>query len=259
MDRRDCLHRGLVALAGAGAMAPAHSATPWVIEAVELPPLVMATPTGSTGVLVEVVRLLCQRLNLPAQIRVVPWARAYADTLSGQSAALMPAIRSAERERLFHFPSEPLYQAEMSFFKRADQALTWSGQLADLKDLHFVKLKGALFAPEFDAAVAQGRLHCEEANSFAAAVRMVNAGRVHLAAIPKLAGLQIAASEGLQGRVLPLEPRVHLQPLYLALTRVGEPAAWVDRIGAALAQLHREGAVRDIVEQYRQRQWLPGA
>ena len=259
MDRRGCLQGGLLALTGAGLLAPAQGATPWVIEAVELPPLIMATPTGSTGVLVDVVRLLVQRLALPAQIRVVPWARAYADTLSGQSAALMPAIRSAERERLFHFPSEPLYQAEMSFFKRADQALSWTGQLDELKELRFVKLRGALFAPEFDAAVAQGRVHCEEANSFAAAVRMVNAGRVHLAAMPKLAGLQIAASEGLQSRVLPLEPRVHLQPFYLALTRVGEPAAWVDRIGAALAQLHREGTVRDTVEQYRQRHWLPAA
>ncbi len=259
MRRRAMVQAWAVGAGAFGGWTPGRGSEPWRVSAVELPPLIMATPSGSTGILVDLLRLLFARLGLPLSVHVVPWARAYGDAVAGHVAGVMPTIRSPERERELLFPSEPLYQAEMSFFKRVDVPLRWTGRLTEVQGLRIVKLKGALFAPEFDQAVLERRLRCEETHSFASAIRMVHLGRVDLAAVPKLAGLQIAASEGLSSQVLPLEPRVDWQAFHLALSRTAEAGAWLSRINTALAALHREGAISRLVEQYRERQWLPPA
>jgi polar amino acid transport system substrate-binding protein len=256
MKRRDAL-MGISALTLGPAGASAATKAPLRLMAVELPPLIMATAAGSTGILVDLVRQLFARWGQPLQVEVVPWARAYADVVAGVGHALIPTIRNAEREKVLRFVNEPLFFSEMSFFRRADNPISWDGRLASLTGKRFVKLKGALFAPEFDQAVAGKRLNLDETTSFTSAVRMVNARRVDLAAIPKLAGLQIAASEGLKDEVVPLEPRVHLQPFHLALTRSAESEAWAVALERHLVAMNREGVAKALVEQYRQRQWLP--
>ncbi len=160
----------------------------------------------------------------------MPWARGYAAVKAGEATALIPTIRSVEREALFDFPGEPIFQAEIALFARAFKPLKWSGRPSDLVGLSFVRLRGALVSPEFDQAVREGRLHCEQAHGFGAAMRMLAAGRFDFAAMPKLAGLQIAAAEGLSARVRVLEPAPHVQAFYLAFARPPELAKLRQRV-----------------------------
>lgn len=225
---------------------------------VELPPLIMATPYGSTGVVTDIVLQACQRAELRATVEVVPWARGFAALKSGDCDALIPTIRSSEREALFDFPSEPIYRSEMALFGSIGKMPAgFSGKLSELLSYRFVRLKGALFAPEFDRAVQEGRLHCEEALSFAAALRMVDVGRVDFAAVPKLAGLQIIAAEGLTAHLQVLEPALFVQPFYIALARRPDLAGVRQRLDEQLRRMASDGSSQAIEDDYRRRKWMP--
>jgi polar amino acid transport system substrate-binding protein len=245
------------AAAAAAGLAQAAGPGPLRIYGVELPPLIMATPYGVTGIVTEITLRACRRAGLDAEVEVVPWARGVNALKSGQCDGLIPTIRSAEREALFDFPGEPVYRSDMSLFGRADRLPAFSGQLGELAERRFVRLRGALFAPEFDEAVREGRLHCEEANSFSAALRMVDAGRVDFAAVPRLAGLQIVASEGLSGRVAALSPPLYRQPFYVALARKPGLADVRRRLDEQLARMWRDGSIAAVEDEYRRRNWLP--
>jgi len=253
--------RGLLLGGGAtllaGPRASAQAPRPMRVVGVELPPLIMSTPYGATGIFTETCQLAFERAGQRAEFEVVPWARGVSMLKSGEADGLMPTIRSAEREALFDFPDEPAYRSEMSFFGRTDQPPRWSGKLADLQSYGFVKLRGALFAPEFDQAVREGRIHCEEASSFSACIRMVDARRVDFAAIPKPAGLQIIAAEGLGSRIAPIEPPVHAQDFYLAFARKPELADVRRQFSLQLGQILRNGQAKAIEDAYRLRRWLP--
>ncbi|GAA5179492.1 transporter substrate-binding domain-containing protein [Niveibacterium umoris] len=240
------------------ALAAADSPTTKVYG-VEIPPLIMNTPYGSTGIIVDVVKTAFKRANLNVEIEVVPWARGFAFVKEGEGDALIPTIRSAEREALFDFPDEPVFRSEMSFFRSAQAPIAWTGKLAELQGRSFVKLRAALFAPEFDQAVRDGRIKCEETNSFSSAIRMVDANRVELAAVPKLTGLQIIASEGLQGKVVALEPAAFTQPFFLAFARRPALGGVRKLIDAKLAEMWRDGTITAIVDDYRRRNWIPPA
>lgn len=245
---------------GLASAAPCASGRVYRICGVELPPLIMATPYGTTGVVADLAVQAFARANLQAAIEVVPWARGVAALKSGECDALIPTIRSPEREALFDFPAEPLYRSEMSLFGvKTRLPSAWTGKLSELMAYRFVRLKGALFAPEFDKAVQEGRLHCEEAVSFAAALRMVDAGRVDLAAVPRLAGLQIIAAEGLGGRLQVLEPALHQQAFYMAFARKPELAGVRLQVEDQLRQMAADGAAQQIEDEYRRRKWMPPA
>lgn len=227
------------------------------VMGVEIPPLIMATPYGATGVVTEVTQRAFKRAGLAADVEVVPWARGYSALQAGQCDALIPTIRSAEREALFDFPNEPVYRSEMSLFSRPGLLPQFSGRIADLQGRSFVKLRGALFAPEFDAAVRDGRIRCEEASSFAAAIRMIDLGRVEFAAVPRLTGLQVIAAEGLAGRVAAVEPPLHVQAFFLAFARKPGQAGLPARIDEQLGRMWRDGSIAALEDEYRRRNWLP--
>ena len=60
------------AAAAAAGLAQAAGPGPLRIYGVELPPLIMATPYGVTGIVTEITLRACRRAGLDAEVEVVP-------------------------------------------------------------------------------------------------------------------------------------------------------------------------------------------
>jgi polar amino acid transport system substrate-binding protein len=259
--RRLCLSAALLGSAPAWALAPqAPAATAprgLRILGLDLAPLIMNGPRGPGGVIVDIVQQVLADLGLQAQVEILPWARALQEMRAGSADGLIPAFRTPEREQWLDFPEQPVYRSPMAFFGRAQREFSWDGRLESVRRLRFVKLKDGLFADAFDEAVRQGRLRCEEASTFGAVMRMVDAGRADLACAPLLPGLQVLAQQGLSERLQPLSPAVDHKEGFLALARKPELAGLARKLGPRLAQLQRSGQVETWVEEYRQRRWAP--
>jgi ABC-type amino acid transport substrate-binding protein len=163
--------------------------------------------------------------------------------------------RRGERQR---FRGVPVYRADMSLFGRVGELPRWT-KLSDLYGFSFVKLHGALFAPEFDEAVRSGAIHCEEVSSLAKAIRMVDARRVDFAAAARLSGLQLIASEGLGNRLAALEPPLFRQEFHLAMARKPQLAPLLSAFEAEMVRAQGDGSFARIEDAYRKRNWLPPA
>lgn len=75
-----------------------------------------------TGSSTEVVREIMRRLNLPGEIQVLPWARAYQLALSQPNVVLFSTARTTEREHLFHWVG-PIYKVRFGFYARKGSGL----------------------------------------------------------------------------------------------------------------------------------------
>ena len=72
-----------------------------------------------SGIVIDIVDLLFHRLGYQADYHISVWARAYREVTTGQTAALIPAMKTPERELLLWYPSEPLLTLNMYLFKAA--------------------------------------------------------------------------------------------------------------------------------------------
>ena len=75
------------------------------------------------GLSVDIVREILRRLNIPARIQVVPWARGYTMALTQPNVALFSTTRLPQREKLFKWVG-PLYHQTWGFYARRDSAIT---------------------------------------------------------------------------------------------------------------------------------------
>jgi polar amino acid transport system substrate-binding protein len=75
------------------------------------------------GLSVDIVREILQRLNIPAKIQVVPWARGYTLALTQSNVALFSTTRLPQREKLFKWVG-PLYHQTWGFYARRDSGIT---------------------------------------------------------------------------------------------------------------------------------------
>lgn len=75
-----------------------------------------------TGLSVEVIREILNRLKLPDNIQVVPWARGYNLTLKQPNVALFSTTRLSQREKLFKWVG-PLYTQTWGFYGKKGSSL----------------------------------------------------------------------------------------------------------------------------------------
>ncbi len=67
----------------------------------ELPPYNMRRAGMVTGLSTEVVRAVLQQAGIEAEIRVMPWARAYDIALNEENVLIYSIVRTPQREKLF--------------------------------------------------------------------------------------------------------------------------------------------------------------
>lgn len=84
----------------------------------EFPPINFSEEGRPSGLAVEVVQGVLQRLGQRLPIEFLPWARAYREAQGSQPVALFSAARIAEREKLFQWAG-PIVTFYSSFYARA--------------------------------------------------------------------------------------------------------------------------------------------
>jgi len=141
----------LLALPAAFAQSPQLTLPRLPLAIDNFPPFEYEEGGKVTGFDAEIVELVLQRMGYGADIHVLPWARALAQTQAGEFAAIFSLTKSRQRDALFYF-ADPISTVQDVFFKRKNLAVTWK-TLADLAPYRVGISHGYTYAPEFMAAV----------------------------------------------------------------------------------------------------------
>jgi len=213
----------------------------------ENPPFNFTKDGVLTGSSTEVVREIMRRLNHPAGIQVLTWARAYQLALTQPNVVLFSTARTPERENLFHWVG-PIYKVHYGFYARA-------GSRQQLTSLDDAKKVGAIATYKDDVREqllkSQGFTNLDSSKSPVSNLKKLLSGRVDLwlysnLGVPSIAQ-QIGIDPGVVQLVLPFKDFYS----YIAISK-GTPEAVVQKWQSTLDDLKREGIFENIVKR-----WLP--
>ena len=136
--------------------------TPLEISAGEWPPY-LSRDLPEQGVVAHLIRDLFRAEGYCVRFKFLPWPRAYAEAAAGKEAATAIWMHKPEREADFLY-SDALLDEQFVIFHLRSRPFDWQ----TLDDLRGLRLGGGLeysYGPEFDAAIADGRLQMERVSS----------------------------------------------------------------------------------------------
>ena len=213
----------------------------------ENPPFNFIKDGVFTGSSTEVVREIMRRLDLPAEIQVLTWARAYQLALTQPNVVLFSTARTQEREDLFHWVG-PIYKVRFGFYARrgAGPYLTC---LADAKKVAAI----ATYKDDVREQLlkSQGFTNLDSSKSPASNLKKLLAGRVDLWLYSNLGVPSIARQIGIDPDEVELILPFTDVYAYIAISK-GTPRVVADKWQAALDDMKREGSFERI-----NKQWLP--
>ena len=200
-----------------------------------------------TGSSAEVVREIMRRLNQPAGIEVMTWARAYQLALTQPNVVLFSTARTEEREDLFHWIG-PIYKVRFGFYARKGSNIVLTC-LADARKV------GAIATYKDDVREqllkTKGFTNLDSSKSPASNLKKLLAGRVDLWLYSNLGVRSVAEQIGINPDdlqfVLPFKDVF----AYIAISK-GTTLAVVGQWKATLEAMKRDGTFEKISQH-----WLP--
>jgi polar amino acid transport system substrate-binding protein len=247
--RRRAFVAGCLATVALGTGAAAEGTV--VLASNEVYPLLYRENGHLTGFLYDIIVEAAQRSGLPAEIRVLPWARCVEEAKTGEIDGLFVTFRTAERELFLAFPAEPLMTQRLCFFTKRESPIRYSGRLLDLAPYRIGVANKVSCGPAFDSAVSTGALPAiERANGPESLLRMLLASRIDLFVLHDLEAIGLVRRLGLSGEIKMLAPPLDQIPGYIAFTRQRDLSHQIAGFDLGLAAMRRDGAYKRLYDAY---------
>ncbi|MGH1463297.1 MAG: substrate-binding periplasmic protein [Neptuniibacter sp.] len=225
-----------------------------VITGLEAPPyVILGEQDNVSGILVELIQQALEPIGIQPVFKISNWPRAFETVKNGHADAIIPTIKSADREEYFVFPNEPLIILKMVLLKNSSRSIDFNGDVRELDHLRIGKIRKARVAPDFDTAVASGKLLLvEERTTFGLLALGVARGRLDLMAGDELMSLWGAAANGVIKDIEPIEPHLAKVPVYLAISKQSPYSTKIEQISEALAATKQDLVFKQSLESYEQ-------
>lgn len=128
-------------------------AQPLKIASLPLPPFTYLENGKPTGMAVDIVNEVMNRLNIEHEVLVIPWARAMRGMEVGDVDALFPMFKTSERERFTNYPNLPVVYESMALFVPTNSNISYKDNIASLSKYTFCLVRGYSSGKEFDEAI----------------------------------------------------------------------------------------------------------
>jgi polar amino acid transport system substrate-binding protein len=244
------LRRSLVCAAALVLAQPGWTQTqPMTFVMERFPPFIVDDHGNGAGPFPEVVRAVCASMNIPCELKLLPWRRAYIMAEAGAVDGIFVLARTPERERLFHF-SEQVFQSSFVVFSR-DTGFDYV-KPQDLGGMTVATYGPSAVSKEMEdlsKTVPNMRLEMEIDNP--TVLRKLRAGRYPepaAAVMNKEVGLGLIADEKLDGLKIAGEYESVAYGIGFSRKKVSRKQA--ERFNNALRDLIKQGTVKAIAEKY---------
>jgi polar amino acid transport system substrate-binding protein len=213
----------------------------------EYPPINFRQGDSLTGSSVEIVREILKRLHQPAEITMLPWARAYNLAKTKPNMVLFTTTRTQERENLFHWVG-PVCTSTNAFYAKKGSNLQIDS-LEDAKKVH------AIACYKDDAReqmlTSWGFKNLDSSNSPSSNLKKLLSGRVDLWVYDTLGLPAVTKQLGVDISELELVYAINWASLYIAISK-GTSETLVKKWQDTLDCMKLDGIFHSI-----SRKWLP--
>lgn len=218
------------------------------------PPNQIITSDGRlTGMTVEIIREIQQRVGNQDPITVVPWARGFDAVQKNPNTVLFSMSRTAERDPLFHWIG-PVLETNYGFYARADSSLS----ITSLEEAKKLKRIGVYLNDVRDVLLTRaGFTNLDRTSNNIQNVKKVMAGRIEAYASAPGSIESEAQAAGYQASDLKELFTFMRVQLYIVLSR-GTPEGVIKTWSDAFAGMQKDGSFARLHRKYYPTLSLPG-
>jgi polar amino acid transport system substrate-binding protein len=196
-----------------------------------------------SGIYIDILRLIAEDVGLQLEFTELPFARAFRVMEAGGADIMLGPNRNAERETYLRYLEPPLPREPKIFLQLPGTAPV--RDYGDLNGLSIAVLRGARYFDRFDADATLEKIAMDD---YAAALRLVAAGRADAAVMPELQALWLLRTSGSVLRIAPY--RLPGSDSYIVLARSSPLLRQAPAMEAALRRIMANGAIRRILQRY---------
>lgn len=236
------------------ALPPVHAAAPLQLVTAALPPFSFEQAGVARGIAVDLVKEAFARLKVPVSISFLPMTRAQTMLANGTADAVFPLAFKEERLGYVNYPREKLVEDSISFFVRQNSAIRFDGDIGKLAQYSFDVERGAVYGPNFTAALLNGQIRkTDEAATQAQNVAKLVGKRFDIAVGPRLVMQYSADVAGHSNAVRELKPAVDLGLVaFLGFSRQKGHDGLIARYEKVMQEMRRDGTYDRILRTYTQ-------
>lgn len=202
------------------------------------------------GIVVDITRHCLNEMQVPHQIKLAPWKRAYTMAERGAGGVIGLSM-SAERLTLFDF-SEPIFTEYIVLLVRQDRAFPYE-KIADLKDKLIGVTTGTSYGTDFDEAIADDTLTIVGFNDTRSGLAMLLRGRIDAILIGSSVDVAklVRGSPELQGGAFATLPvPFKTDSKHLGLARSLRMGWFLERFNQCLKRGYASGIFDTIIYEY---------
>ena len=219
------------------------AAEPIKLTTESYPPFNMITRTGEiSGISTDIVHELFKRSQIPVEMELLPWNRAYSMAQESPNVGVFSTTRTVEREKLFKWVS-PLTSNNWVFLAKKDRNIRLSS-LEDAKKYRIGGYRGDAIALYLEA---QGfnldLVSRDELNAL-----KLDRGRIDLWATGHLLGPYLAKKQRVDGLVDVLTFKETVMGIAF---HPETPDTVINRLNTTLQEMYDDGSVDRIFNYYR--------
>jgi polar amino acid transport system substrate-binding protein len=226
---------------------PAMSATLELVT-LQYPPYQYEENGETKGFVVEIVREVFRRLQLPIKITLMPWTRSIKMIEDGTADAIFTAYKTPERELFADYSKEVLMPQVVSLFVLKNSKIKFDGDIYKLTDYSFGVVNKVSYGDIFDNAVKNKQLKAPDVTFTGEQnIEKLLAGRFDILVSNKYGALDILKRKGVMDKVRELAPEVQAIPSFMAFSKKRNLSQLRDRFDEVLLSMKKDGSYERII------------
>ncbi len=203
------------------------------------------------GFSADLLKEVFRRMDIPMQIKVLPWKRALKMVKDGKADAVFLAFKTEDREKFADFPEEVFITEPTSLFVRKDSDITWDGELSSMSTYKFARPLGYSSGTDFDNAVKNGVIpHIEGSGSPQITIRKLIKRRVDILVANRYVILDELKKMDKVGEIKELKPVINEDPSYLAFSKKRDMKATIKKYNEVIKQMKDDGSYQKIIDDF---------
>jgi len=227
-------------------------AKPYQIVTLDYPPYEYEEQGKVKGIATEIVRETFKRMGEEIEIKLFPWKRSLEMVKNGQADAIFTIYHTKERADFLDYSNEIVMPQRTALFTLNKSAITYSGDLNELKNYSFGVVLGISYGEKFDSFIKNDNLKINSLYDGEANIRGLLTGYSQIIVSNELGARSILKDLNKINEVTMLEPILQDVPSYLAFSKNRKLKKLRDRFDASLKQLKADGTYDIIIKKYLQ-------
>lgn len=250
----------LVLLAMAGLSYPALADPTVRIRADVWFPMNGEPGSDRPGYMIELAQAIFGARGHQVDYRDMPWSRSLLNVSLGLSDCVVGAYR--EDAPSFVFPETAWGEDQNLFWKRADSAWHFDGNLSSLEGMQIGLIRDYAYSPAFDALMATeppGAEFLSANNALEQNIQKLMLDRIDVTVESKLVMERRLEELGLVDDIVPAGRLGDPKPMYIACSpKKPESQRYVEWVDLGTAELRDTGELQAILDRYGLRDWHHG-